>query len=95
MLKKLPKRACPELAEGFNRSFIVRAPHATKLWLLYAVLFVFNVLIFAVVRWEIYSFLEMAKKGKGKALLQTLVLVLVKRYANVLLPKQWNFLFAL
>ena len=44
---------------------------------------------------EIYSFLEMAKKGKGKALLQTLVLVLVKRYANVLLPEQWNFLFAL
>ena len=31
MLNKLPKRACPELAEGFNRSFIVSAPHATKL----------------------------------------------------------------
>ncbi|RST27418.1 hypothetical protein [Chryseobacterium lacus] len=30
MLKKLPKRACPELAEGFNRVFIVRASHATK-----------------------------------------------------------------
>jgi|GEM_PF-4398803 len=30
VLKKLPKRACPELAEGFNRVFIVRAAHATK-----------------------------------------------------------------
>ena len=40
MLKKLPKRACPELAEGFNRSFIVGLSDPTKLWLLYAVLFV-------------------------------------------------------
>ena len=39
MLKKLPKRACPELAEGFNRSFIVGLSDPTKLWLLYAVLF--------------------------------------------------------
>ena len=34
MLKKLPKRACPELAEGFNRSFIVGLSDPTKLWLL-------------------------------------------------------------
>ena len=37
MLKKLPKRPCPELAEGFNRSFIVGLSDPTKLWLLYAV----------------------------------------------------------
>ena len=33
VLKKLPKRACPELAEGFNRSFIVSSSSPTKLWL--------------------------------------------------------------
>ena len=30
-LKKGVVQQLPELAEGFNRSFIVRAPHATKL----------------------------------------------------------------
>ena len=44
---------------------------------------------------EIYSFLEMAKKGKGKALLQTLVLVLVERTANVLFPLRWTLQFVL
>ena len=47
MLKKLPKRACPELAEGFNRSFIVGSSSPTKLWLLYAVLFVQSVCKYA------------------------------------------------
>jgi hypothetical protein len=42
---------------------------------------------------EIYSFLAVEKRGKGKALLQTLVLVLVKRYANVLFPMRWVFQF--
>ena len=45
--------------------------------LLYAVLFVFNVLFFMVERWEIYSFLAVGERGKGKALLQTVTLVLV------------------
>ena len=35
--------------------------------LLYAVLFVFNVLIFAVVRWEIYSFFGGREKREGKS----------------------------
>ena len=85
----------PVRPRRIQRAFIVGFSSPTKLWLLYAVLFVFKVLIFAVVRWEIYSFFGGGKRGKGKALLQTLVLVLVKRYANVLLPEQWNFLFAL
>ena len=42
---------------------------------------------------EIYSFLAVGKRGKGKALLQTLVLVRVKRYANVLFPKWWALFF--
>ena len=44
---------------------------------------------------EIYSFLAVGKRGKGKALLQTWILVLVKRYANVLLPLRWVILFDL
>ena len=60
MLKKLPKLP-------FNRSFIVGLSDPTKLWLLYAVLFVFNVLIFAVVRWEIYSFFGGREKREGKS----------------------------
>ncbi len=46
VLKKLPKRACPELAEGFNRSFIVGSSSPTKLWLLSVVFSIFQLLIF-------------------------------------------------
>ena len=60
MLKKLPKLP-------FNRSFIVGLSDPTKLWLLYAVLFVFKVLIFAFERWEIYSFFGGGEKGEGKS----------------------------
>ncbi len=60
MLKKLPKLP-------FNRSFIVGLSDPTKLWLLYAVLFVFNVLIFTVERWEIYSFFSVGKNREGKS----------------------------
>ena len=35
--------------------------------LLYAVLFVFKVLIFTVERWEIYSFFGGGEKGEGKS----------------------------
>ena len=45
--------------------------------LLYAVLLVLNVVFVAIKRWEIYSFFSVGKRGKGKALLQTWVLVLV------------------
>ena len=60
MLKKLPKLP-------FNRSFIVGLSDPTKLWLLYAVLFVFKVLIFTVERWEIYFFFGGGEKGEGKS----------------------------
>ena len=43
--------------------------------------------------WEIYSFLAVGKRGKGKALLQSLVLV--ERTANVLFPLRWVILFDL
>ena len=42
--------------------------------------------------WEIYTFLAVGKGGKGKALLQSLVLWLVERTANVLFPLRWTFL---
>ena len=40
-------------------------------------------------------FLALAKGGKGKALLQTWLLVLVQRSANVLFPLRWVFEFGL
>ena len=43
--------------------------------------------------WEIYSFLAVGKRGKGKALLQSLVLV--ERTANVLFPLRWTLQFVL
>ena len=45
--------------------------------------------------WEIYSFLAVGRGGKGKALLQSLVLVLVERTANVLFPLRWTLQFVL
>ena len=36
-----------------------------------------NVVFVAIKRWEIYSFFSVGKMGKGKALLQTWLLVLV------------------
>jgi len=43
--------------------------------------------------WEIYSFSAEGKRGQGKALLQSRVLVLVERAANVLFPLWWTLLF--
>ena len=45
--------------------------------------------------WEIYTFLAVGKGGKGKALLQSLVLVLVERTANVLFPLRLTLQFVL
>ena len=95
MLKKLPKRACPELAEGFNRSFIVRALHATKLWLLYAVLFCSMSCKYVGVAEGNLFFFGGGERGEGKALLQSLVLVRVERSANVLFPLRWTLQFVL
>ena len=93
MLKKLPKRACPELAEGFNRSFIVGLSDPTKLWLLYAVLFIQCVCKYAGEMREIYSFLALAKRGKGNALFVFSLVEALDKIQNVHFPLRRAFFF--
>ena len=86
MLKKLPKLP-------FNRSFIVGLSDPTKLWLLYAVLLVLDVVFVVVKRMEIYSFLALAKRGKGNALFVFLLVKSVGQKQNVHFPLWWTCSF--
>ena len=58
-MKKLPKLP-------FNRSFIVGLSDPTKLWLLYAVLFMQGVCKYAGGVGKIYSFFSVGKKREGE-----------------------------
>lgn len=63
--------------------------------MLYAVLFIQLVCKYAGVGVGNLFFFSGGERWKEKALLQTWVLVWVKRYANVLFLKRWVFVFVL